>query len=287
MIRIKQVLAILSILFAINCDAQHLVGINGFGLMSTVSCDAPRMNKYCFTEPGYGFGIGYKHMELRNIIGFQGEINFHQTGFTIKDEAMEKDYTRNLKSLNIPVYMHIDFGQHAFKVLFAVGTYGNFLLDAGSVETDIEFNDSTNVNLGKIHNGKFRTFSYGLTGQAGFAVCTKAGVFQVTARGNIGMSKMEDLGDLSLFNYVSERTFGVGLSYYKPFGKGDPYYTKKEKIKNSEPLDNEKVIKSDADAGAETAEEQESDAPSEEEPKEKSDAPTEQDLNWEEHFDEK
>lgn len=273
MIKFLKVFAILIFGFSSICSAQHLIGLNTYYIQSKISCDSAGLNKKMFAEPGYGFGIAYKHMELRNIIGFQGEINYQSMTFRAEPSADEY-FKQNLKYVHIPLFMHIDFGQHSVKALFAVGTYANILLEKSKPETNITDFDSTGID--RIAFGEYNKFTYGLTGQAGIAICTKLGVFQIMARGCIGMSKMIRMDDIALLNYVTERTLGLGVSYYKPFGK-EPYYTKKEKIKNEEPLEDISVTPQE-----EVKEEVEEKI---EDEKDKN-APTEEDLDWEKRFEE-
>jgi hypothetical protein len=173
--------------------------------------------------------------------------------------------------------MHLDFGQHSVKAVFAIGTYADFLLEKSKPETNMTVFDSTGVE--RIANGKFNTFTYGLTSLAGIAFCTKYGVFQFTMRASIGMSKMIKINEVALLSFITDRSLGFGVSYFKPFGK-EPYYTKKEKIKKEEKLEettpdiSEKEDNPKAD-NVETTEEEKTDK----------NAPTEEDLNWEQRFD--
>ena len=273
MIKILKIFVALTLLTSINCKAQHLVGFQGYFGAANVNCDSVALNKIVSMEPTYGFGVGYKHLELRNMIGFQGELNYQYSGYSFKDESLY--YTQHLKYLSVPLLAHVDFGKHAVKFTFSVGTYANFLIDRSRPETNMELTDSSCVS--RIENGKYKTFTYGLTGQIGISFCSKVGVFTVHGRSYIGMSKMVDMGDISLFNYMSERVYCLGLSWMKPFGKGDPYYTKKEKVKKLEevdPLEVETVpVQTDDSANDGTNLEDEAQPETNE--------PTKQDLDWE------
>ncbi|MBR4677838.1 MAG: outer membrane beta-barrel protein [Bacteroidales bacterium] len=276
------------LLFSGSVFGQNLIGFNAFYMQTKIAGDSSGMNKMMFAEPGSGFGIAYKHMELRNIIGFQGEINIQNTGFMVKPQPqtdvfgniIENDtayfYKMRSKHINIPLFMHLDFGQHSVKAVFAIGTYADFLLEKSNPETNMTVFDSTGVE--RIANGKYNTFTYGLTSLAGIAFCTKYGVFQFAARASLGMSKMIKIDEVALLSFITDRSLGFGFSYFKPFGK-EPYYTKKEKIKKEEkleetPLD---IPEKEDNPNEETSEPQE----------EKADknAPTEEDLDWEQRFD--
>ncbi len=283
MINFFKALILFFLLFSGSIFGQNLIGFNAFYMQTKIAGDSSGMNKMMFAEPGYGFGIAYKHMELRNIIGFQGEINIQNTGFMVKPQPYFEDepdtafYKLRSKHINIPLFMHLDFGQHSVKAVFAIGTYADFLLEKSKPETNMTVFDSTGVE--RIANGKFNTFTYGLTSLAGIAFCTKYGVFQFTMRASIGMSKMIKIDEVALLSFITDRSLGFGVSYFKPFGK-EPYYTKKEKIKKEEKLEettpdiSEKEDNPKAD-NVETSEEEKNDK----------NAPTEEDLDWEQRFD--
>ena len=210
------------------CSSQNLFGFNGYYSMNSIAVDSMGMKRKIFAEPGYGGGIVYKHTELANIIGFQAEANYDYVGFRVEPDDSTY-YKQRLKYLTIPLMAHVDIGKYAVKAVFAIGTYGNFLLDHSKPKTNIVDIDSSIVS--RINSGKYKVFSYGLCGQAGIAICTKYGVFEILARGSIGMSKMKDFGELGLMNYMTSRQVALGVSYLTPFGKGEKYYTKREKIK--------------------------------------------------------
>lgn len=304
MTRFFKILMLFFLLRTSGALGQHLAGFNAYYMQSKIAGDSSGMKKILFAEPGFGYGIAYKHLELRNIIGFQGEINIQNWGFRAEpfypelefnpesvpepDQKLEVEsepesepesdlpqlyYTRRLKSVNIPLYMHVDFGQHSVKAVFAIGTYVNFLLSKSEPETNIK--DFNNTGIDRIANGSYNTFTYGLCGQAGIAFCTKAGVFQLTGRGSVGMSRMIKMKEIALLSYITERSFGLGFSYYVPFGK-EPYYTKKEKIRDGEKLDTLEIVKENS-----AKEEEKTDASENQTEK---NAPDEEDLNWEQRY---
>lgn len=212
----------------LDCTAQHLFGVNGYYTMNSISVDSSGMKRKIFAEPGFGGGLVYKHMELRNLIGFQAEVNFDYTGFRI-EPTDSTYYKQHIKYVTIPLMAHLDIGKYAVKAVFAIGPYASIYLDSSNPHTNIMDLDSSIVT--RIHRGTYNRLTYGLCGQAGIAICTKYGVFEVIGRASVGMSKMKDLGELSLMNYMTSRQVGIGVSYLVPFGKGDKYFTKREKIK--------------------------------------------------------
>ncbi len=282
MINFFKALILFFLLFSGSIFGQNLIGFNAFYMQTKIAGDSSGMNKMMFAEPGYGFGIAYKHMELRNIIGFQGEINIQNTGFMVKPQPYFEDepdtafYKLRSKHINIPLFMHLDFGQHSVKAVFAIGTYADFLLEKSKPETNMTVFDSTGVE--RIANGKFNTFTYGLTSLAGIAFCTKYGVFQFTMRASIGMSKMIKINEVALLSFITDRSLGFGVSYFKPFGK-EPYYTKKEKIKKEEKLEETTPDISEKEDNPKA------DNVELEEEKTDKNAPTEEDLDWEQRFD--
>lgn len=233
---------------SLHAQVQSLIGAGAYFSMNTISSDTTGLNKMTHMVPGYGYGISYKHKELANIIGLQAEVNFDYQGFKITPND-DLYYKRMFKYVNVPIYAHVDLGKHALKGIFAVGTYANFIIDKGKANTNITYFDTSSVN--RIHFGRYKTFSYGLCGQVGFAICTKIGVFEVLGRANIGMSKIQEFSELGLFNFMASRSFGAGITYMVPFGNGDPYYSKRIKEPKPEKESKKKIRKHGEDAAEE------------------------------------
>lgn len=270
-----------------ECVGQNLFGVNAYGSMNSISLDVSGMKRKINSVPGYGFGVVYKHMELRNIIGFQAEANFETSGFKLLPSD-ETHYRQDLKYFTVPIMAHLDLGKHSVKFLFAIGTYGSFLLDAPKPETDVPNidNPAEPNDWSRIYAGKYNFFSYGLCGQTGFAICTKAGIFNIQARARVGMSKMMDMGETDILNYMTARAYGVGLSYLVPFGKGEKYYTKREKVKKQ--LDEEEVLDIKPESTPENTTEQEGGVEDAVEDDSAQDTPAspETEENWEERMNE-
>ena len=228
MTRIIIILAVLAAVVQTDCTAQHLFGVNGYYSMNSIAVDSSGMKRKIFAEPGYGGGFVYKHLELSNLIGFQAEVNYDYVGFRI-EPTDSTYYKQNIKYVTVPLLAHVNIGKYSVKAIFAIGPYFNVYLDSSKPKTNIDNIDSSIVS--HIHSGSYNRLSYGLYGEAGIAICTKYGVFEILGRGSVGMSKMKDLGKLSLMNYMTSRHLALGVSYLVPFGKGEKYYTKREKIK--------------------------------------------------------
>ncbi len=271
MTRIVIILMIIAAAVHADSTAQNLLGFSGYYSMNSIACDSSGMKRKIFAEPGYGGGIVYKHMELRNIIGFQAEANFDYTGFRI-EPTDSTYYKQNMQYLTVPLMMHINIGKYAVKAVFAIGPYATFHIGHSKAKTNIEDIDSSMV--ARIHHGTYKPFSYGLCGEAGIAICTKAGIFEVKGRASVGMSKMKDLGELALMNYMTFRQVGIGVSYLVPFGKGEKYYTKREKIKKKKDEEEVEPVDINIENNDETAE------PTEDQTTEPE--PPEEEENWEE-----
>ena len=133
MTRIIIILALL--VSALDGLAQNLFGFNGYYSMNSIAVDSIGMKRKTFAEPGFGGGIVYKHMELRNIIGFQAEANYDYTGFRI-EPTDSTYYKQNVKYLTVPIMAHVDIGKYSVKAVFAIGTYFNVYL--GSSKPNIQ-----------------------------------------------------------------------------------------------------------------------------------------------------
>lgn len=273
MTRIIIILTLIVAAWYTDCTAQNLLGFNGFYSMNTISVDSMGMKRKIFAEPGYGGGIVYKHLELKNIIGFQAEANIDYTGFRIEPNDSTY-YKQNIQYVTIPLMMHINIGKYAVKAVFAIGPYASFHIGHSKAETNIPDIDSSIVS--RIHHGKYNAFTYGLYGEAGIAICSKAGIFEIKGRASVGMSKMKDLGALALMNYMTSRQLAIGVSYLVPFGKGEKYYIKREKIKKEK----DKEIDNGVDANIETGATEPADGEQTVDPKVPEDPQEEE--NWEE-----
>ena len=213
-----------------HVEGQNLIGFRGFYQRATVSCDSIKMKRNITTISGVGGGIVYKHFEL-GPIGFQGELNYEEKGFKINNTDTTY-YSQKMKYLSVPLMMHVDIGKNAVKAIFALGIYGDYLLEKPSISTNCNGNY---VGIERIVNGTCNKFTFGLIGQAGIAVCSKIGVFQLEIRASQGMSKTMNLGDLALLNYLMSRTVGVSFAYMKPFGE-KKYYEKRRKPIDDQPI---------------------------------------------------
>ena len=228
MTRIIIILTILVVAVQLDCTAQHLFGFNGYYSMNSIAVDSSGMKRKIFAEPGFGGGVVYKHLELKTLIGFQAEVNYDYTGFSI-EPTDSTYYKQHVKYVTVPLMAHVNIGKYAVKAVFAIGPYFNVLVDYSKPKTNIDDIDSSIVS--HIHSGSYNRLTYGLYGEAGIAICTDYGIFQVLGRASVGMSKMKDLGPLALMNYMTSRQVGIGVSYLIPFGKGEKYFIKREKIK--------------------------------------------------------
>lgn len=218
----KTLILIILFLAAISVDAQTLVGFQSYYTKAKLSTDSIKLNRMQTLESGYGVGISFKHFEL-GPLGLQFELNYEKSGFGFHNDTsnhenpVELDYRQDLSYVSIPMLMQFDIGKHTVHFVGALGPYLNILISAPEPETNMQ----TIMQNGflKMVTADFNRFTYGLMGEAGFAFATNAGVFQITARANIGMSKLLRFDGIALFNYTLPKTFGVGLNYYIPIGE--------------------------------------------------------------------
>ncbi len=232
---IKSILFFVLISISNLANSQNLLGFGGhFNFISTASGDSVNMKKYLMPINTYGYGLKYKHFEM-GPIGFQAELNIDNRGFKIyrhQENQYDTIYMyQKLKYLNIPIMMHVDFGKHAFKFIIAAGAYGDFLLEKGEFE-DRLLKYGAKSQLGgfaKLTECDYKKFTYGAMGQVGFAICTKAGVFNVYGQIAQDMTSCVKLKPVSLFNFFETRTICAGFSYMVSLGN-QKYWTKKEKL---------------------------------------------------------
>ena len=219
----KILLIIISLLVAVVVDAQTLVGFQGYYTKTKLSTDTTKLNRMQTFESGYGGGISFKHFEL-GPVGLQAELNYEKSAFGFRNDTLGIDYYQDLSYLSLPLLMHLDIGKHSFHVVATLGPYINMLLSAPEARTNMETVMQNGFN--KMYSADFNRFTYGLMGEAGVAVATKVGVFQLTGRAYIGMSKLLNFEGISLFNYTLPKSYGLALHYFVPFGE-TPYATKK------------------------------------------------------------
>ncbi len=218
----KTLIIIILFLAAISVDAQTLVGFQGYYTKAKLSTDTTKLNRMQTLESGYGGGISFKHFEL-GPLGLQFELNYEKSGFGFHNDTsnhenpVELDYRQDLSYVSIPMLMQLDIGKHTVHFVGALGPYLNILLTAPEPETNMQ--TVMQNGFSKMVTADFNRFTYGLMGEAGVAIATNVGVFQITARANIGMSKLLRFDGIALFNYTLPKTFGIGLNYYVPFGE--------------------------------------------------------------------
>lgn len=218
----KTLILIILFLAAISVDAQTLVGFQGYYTKAKLSTDTTKLNRMQTLESGYGGGVSFKHFEL-GPLGLQFELNYEKSGFGFHNDTsnhenpVELDYRQDLSYVSIPMLMQLDIGKHTVHFVGALGPYLNILLSAPEPETNMQ--TVMQNGFSKMVTADFNRFTYGLMGEAGVAIATNMGVFQITARANIGMSKLLRFDGIALFNYTLPKTFGIGLNYYVPFGE--------------------------------------------------------------------
>lgn len=218
----KTLILIILFLAAISVDAQTLVGFQGYYTKAKLSTDTTKLNRMQTLVSGYGGGVSIKHFEL-GPLGLQFELNYEKSGFGFHNDTsnhenpVELDYRQDLSYVSIPMLMQLDIGKHTVHFVGALGPYLNILLSAPEPETNMQ--TVMQNGFSKMVTADFNRFTYGLMGEAGVAIATNMGVFQITARANIGMSKLLRFDGIALFNYTLPKTFGIGLNYYVPFGE--------------------------------------------------------------------
>lgn len=218
----KTLILIILFLAAISVDAQTLVGFQGYYTKAKLSTDTTKLNRMQTLVSGYGGGVSFKHFEL-GPLGLQFELNYEKSGFGFHNDTsnhenpVELDYRQDLSYVSIPMLMQLDIGKHTVHFVGALGPYLNILLSAPEPETNMQ--TVMQNGFSKMVTADFNRFTYGLMGEAGVAIATNMGVFQITARANIGMSKLLRFDGIALFNYTLPKTFGIGLNYYMPFGE--------------------------------------------------------------------
>ena len=207
---------------AVCAEAQTLVGFQGYYTQAKLSTDTTKLNRMQTYESGYGGGISVKHFEL-GPLGLQAELNYEKSGFgfhndtTNQENPIEMDYRQELTYVQLATLMQVDIGKHTVHFIGALGPYLNVLLSAPKPETTME--TVMQNGFSKMFNADYNRFTYGLMGEAGIAFATKIGVFQITGRANIGMSKLLHFKGVSLFNYTLPKSYGAGINYYIPFGE--------------------------------------------------------------------
>lgn len=218
----KTLILIILFLAAISVDAQTLVGFQGYYTKAKLSTDTTKLNRMQTLVSGYGGGVSFKHFEL-GPLGLQFELNYEKSGFGFHNDTsnhenpVDLDYRQDLSYVSIPMLMQLDIGKHTVHFVGALGPYLNILLSAPEPETNMQ--TVMQNGFSKMVTADFNRFTYGLMGEAGVAIATNMGVFQITARANIGMSKLLRFDGIALFNYTLPKTFGIGLNYYVPFGE--------------------------------------------------------------------
>jgi hypothetical protein len=127
-------------------------------------------------------GVACRYI-AEKYFGVQAEINYVQRGWK-EDYPEQYNYQRTLHYLEIPFMTHIWFGKKSFRWFFNIGPEIAFLL-ADNAQTDI-----ADENLQAQHGDISNRFDYGICAGTGFEFQTKAGIYQLEARYDFGLSDM-------------------------------------------------------------------------------------------------
>ena len=244
----KICLLVILVLAAVTVEAQSLIGFQGYYTTAKLSTDTTKLNRIQDFVDGFGGGVSFKHFEL-GPIGLQAELNYEKSGFGFSNDTLGIAYHQDLTYVSVPMLIQCDIGKRVVHFVTAVGPYINVLISAPEAETNME---TVMMNgFSKLYTADFNRFTFGLMGEAGIAIATKVGVFQITGRASIGMSKLAHFEGISLFNYTLPKSFGAGLNYYVPFGE-NAYSTKKEKIEEDSIVSELEILSDSLNAVSDT-----------------------------------
>lgn len=156
-----------------------------------------------FLDPQLGMvaGVAWRYIAERNV-GIQVECNFMQAGWKESETA----YSRQLNYVEIPVLTHIFFGKK-FRGFVNLGPKIDVLLaekssnmPAGSEETQ--------------YKPAEKKFDYGFCLGLGMALRTKAGAFQLEARGGYDIGGIYGNRKADYFSFSNNVNVGLAVGWF-------------------------------------------------------------------------
>ncbi len=185
----KLILFLLSLFFAVEANAQFLIGIQGGSNFAKM--DFTNNQEYKFTKVNYnqGFigGVVIQYLNEKHA-GIQGELNFTQRGWSENDTIGDNNlkYNNSFNYLELPMLTHVNIGGGKLRGLFNLGPYIAYAISAKKSVKDLNTGIESSTDYTFDSNTDNR-LDYGLAIGAGMEYRFSFGKFAAEARYTFGL----------------------------------------------------------------------------------------------------
>ena len=184
---IRKLFIIIALISGVGCAVaqvplreQVALGVRVGGIGSFVSFSPSVPSNMLFGAQG---GVACRYISEK-YFGVQAEINYLQRGW----KEPQYNYKRTLHYLQVPFMTHIWFGKKAFRWFFNLGPEVGVLV--GEKAPNIAELPIPTDEQGSERYKAPKRFDYGICFGTGFEFQTKAGIYQLEARYDFGLSDM-------------------------------------------------------------------------------------------------
>ncbi len=197
---------------------EYYLGVHGGVMASTtifnpkVEHMTPFMNSVVLSGGG---GLVFRY-NGHKYCGVQVELNYMQRGWSEKNADAGVNYTRKLHYLELPLLMHIYFGQGICQGFFNLGPQVGYCIK------DQEFG-TRNPGATKQYEPINRPVDWGLAAGLGLGFRTpKAGYYELEARFNYSLGSVFSTNTADYFNQANPIDLSIHLAWMWEFKKKVP-----------------------------------------------------------------
>lgn len=206
-------------LFPAPSEAQLSLGIRGG--MNYTTMDFTNNPEFRYQKPLYraafqgGLIIQYAN---DSHVGLQGEFNYNQKGWAeATDTITNTRYERQINYLEFAALTHVFIGKGRFKILFNIGPYGSYALNATEWTKDL----STGSDVSKPYvftDSADNRLDYGLLVGIGVEHRFSFGTFHLEGRYSFGLGNISRIKTRAS-ELSQNRVISVTLGYVYNFKK--------------------------------------------------------------------
>ncbi len=185
----RVILSLLLTLYSIVGHGQLLIGLNGGYNVSGILFN-PNHEEKALMNPTPNFGLSAKFFDLEHV-GFQGELNFTQRGFTMPIDEIT-NYKRLSSYIELPLYFQVRAAKNGVFAHVNIGFNPSLLIDSKHGQSQTNTYTLTNYKINILRDN---IFDFGLLGGVGLGYDFSYFSIQLDVRYYYGM------GDLYYYSY--------------------------------------------------------------------------------------
>lgn len=213
-IKTHQILLLAALLvLSITAKAQTYVGIRGGYSVSTIFFSPTRYQE-ALVGGGIDLGLALKTYQNK-YVGFQGELNLIQRGYTTPYQEVNK-YKRVNTYLEVPIFFQIQLPIKQLDIFANAGCYGGILLSAQEGNNSTGKFQMTNYRLNSLYD---KRFDFGLASGGGIAYEFSFGIIQAEYRVNYGLADLFKSTWEGMPNHSRAFVQSINVSYLFPVDK--------------------------------------------------------------------